>query len=619
MQKLCLVGIGLLFVFACDRPSKRVDDAPPLTGVTKSAFTRIASSPGAAETIVLDDRDTTSGINFTREIEVAASLVKPTDLWAVKVYAQGGVRIRVQSSTTSGERFGDISSTEVHGTGWARIPSARTGRLAERVVVTLTPLGGDARITELEAWANAENIEFLSAEKLAAVPESHPGLLRVRPDPDHAELTPGGSGDEDVAAPTCVRSRFAVAVNPASLGRVFLTYRARGIAGTFALTTTINGKGRSGGVVAPADSEIHRYFERIPAALLVSGENHLEICGPAVGATTTRIEDMQVVLQADSGAAEEPFPEDPALAFLDSDPSTQGSVRTELIIPLRLQGSVDGVLIRHPQALDPAAVSITVDAAPAATQWVNLGADLDLLALTVPASGSILTVKFLGPTHIEDIVIVGSTLGAVSSHRRLVIDQPRDQKAFGNRAIVTGFVEGGTSLPSTTIASGGDHSYPAEVAAIDGRFVLAAWRKESSTSASWWLDVSASLAGDTLGPRRVFLTGDVLAERGQRSGRGTTDLGREEERALFGLEGDVARATVTPERGGEVALGSRVRLTVPGSAVSGSAELQIRRPDRLELARLNAGMVNVTAPSGAGYQFLPSRSRFHLLCRKPSR
>ncbi|MEW5850968.1 MAG: SpvB/TcaC N-terminal domain-containing protein [Myxococcota bacterium] len=134
--------------------------------------------------------------------------------------------------------------------------------------------------------------------------------------------------------------------------------------------------------------------------------------------------------------------------------------------------------------------------------------------------------------------------------------------------------------------------------------------RQSEGTGPWWVDVTAYVADGAPLTRRVHLRTDYVEDRGGRNGRSTSGLDPEIERALFGLEGDEATGTITREHGGEIKLGERVKLTAPGNAVRTDQELKVRRPSSVGLARLNPGMINVTAPRGGGYQFLPHGARF---------
>lgn len=109
----------------------------------------------------------------------------------------------------------------------------------------------------------------------------------------------------------------------------------------------------------------------------------------------------------------------------------------------------------------------------------------------------------------------------------------------------------------------------------------------------------------------LWLTTDA-AQVDRAGRRSTTDGSMDDERAQYGLVGDRASTLATPGQGGEVRLGRSVRAAIAAGAVQADTTITVSRESEMGIPPLGPGMVNVTAPGGAMYRFLPSPMVFQV-------
>jgi RHS repeat-associated protein len=130
----------------------------------------------------------------------------------------------------------------------------------------------------------------------------------------------------------------------------------------------------------------------------------------------------------------------------------------------------------------------------------------------------------------------------------------------------------------------------------------------AGTAASWQLTLAARFPDGTVATRDIYLdddhSADLLAESG------VDPLATASDDVRFGTEDADSSDLVDPQKGGKVKLGTDVAVDAPAGAVDGMTSLGITRHASELVPGLGPGMVNVTAPRGAGYRFAPHGQKF---------
>lgn len=605
---LCLMGS------ACSRGPGAEGGPPAVPSLARVLLG--ACTAGMQLCPQLLDRDTSSGIVADGRTTIRVTLLSPRPILAAKVHVTGAAQARILAFALDGTNVGESTWVGRGDPGWIRTVLEPGAQPPAYLAFEFEPQQGSVQITEVEAWAPGRSPPWMDPiDVLRSTPADDPTIALVHPNPDRADLLAGGTGDDDSAPATCVDLTLTVPVEPRSVARAFLAYQAQGIAGTFSLLRSINGQGAIGGMVLPSFTEPKLFIERIAPHLLVMGGNALRLCGPSAGVNRIHLESIRIVLEGERSPLSEPEPGTPQDALLDGHAESQATLTAGTTIGFAVHhaASVDAIFLRHDPAHSLQPLTVLVD-----------GNEAQELARANLADGTAIAVK---PTQayreiglywsgelvqVQDVELVASVLGSAIPVPELVVDQPRDGQHHGGRVVVTGFVLGlAPGEPAPVIQLSGPHlQAPVEQVAVDSCFGLMGWLQPESNR-PWTVDVVARLSSGLLLKQTLTLLNDGLAGLESSSPGDPKSQGAEQLGEQFGEEGAVAKGMLAPGRTVEVLLGSRVKLSAPANAVSSLLEVQLQRPPLHGLPRLNAGMVNVTAPQGSGYRFLPHGARFN--------
>jgi len=203
--------------------------------------------------------------------------------------------------------------------------------------------------------------------------------------------------------------------------------------------------------------------------------------------------------------------------------------------------------------------------------------------------------------------LAGSPVGTPTTAPKIVVTYPRLRYAagryvgerFGDRAFISGWAESPAG-PGEVTAAG------APIGIGAGGFSSALIRPANAGD-SWQVKLTARFPDGSTISRDVWLDDDRQGELDAEKGDSAPGV---DENALLGRLEEVGSATVDAQLGGKVRLGSEVELEAPAGAVTGRTTIGIGRKGEEDVPPLDAGMVNVTAPRGAGYRFTPEGQKF---------
>lgn len=551
----------------------------PPHGMVRAFIARLsASGPASPEVLADGNPETGAQVSQLGRVHVAWSPSMESPLLAVRVGAPAGLRT-----------FPPFAQGE-HPLrrGWNLLPlgDATTGGLSLEVVGA-----AEVEVQELELWGAGDAAAWAEDRALVTAAED-PATIRLLTVPDHARF--------EMMQGQCADFRFDLPFAPLSLQRVVLAAEVTHLWGLFSLERRINGGAPQGAVAldALADGGRRPVQASLPLSQLRKGENTVTFCADPWLPTAVTIERIRVVAEVDRGGIAAPLPKSAWRAVTDGDPRSGGTL--PLSVPLLHAVRAIGIELVHSRDLQGLRLFDGAREVNAA-RTVRTPAG-SVLALEEQELAGPLTLD--GRGDIQEFHLWALT-ESKSRASTLVVDFPRFEETVGPYGVVTGHVTGPTQDGVATLT--GDHASAVSAPVLAGSFALAAvlsGGQAASQSATLRVELSDGTSLET----EIAFSHDIATVAPD--GRPTSTLDRDEERARWGLVGDVARGSVTPENGGEIVLGTRVRVHVPAQAVSQPTEVSLRRVSEMGVRRLNPGMVNVTAPGGAVYRFEPSPMHF---------
>ncbi|HXN83955.1 MAG TPA: SpvB/TcaC N-terminal domain-containing protein, partial [Myxococcales bacterium] len=482
------------------------------------------------------------------------------------------------------------------------------------VAVSLSPLRAGARVAEVELWGaglptaprQIQPVAEASSDPKAAQYEN---LRIVRGEPASATLEPANS------AGNCLRSRFAAAGSLAahSARRAYLVYEAN-VQRPTALKRSLDGEAPVGGFWLASTDEARTLVDEIDPERL-RGQDAVALCLPADATGPVSVHGLRLLLQLDDGV--DVFDRDSHARFaaaLDGDRSTSHS----------LHGERSEVGFDRPFAIERAALHL--GSAPA--QLVSLGGfdgrawnemggrslgeqttDLALGDRTLQS----VALTFAGRARpdvpaatLAELELAGSGVGPRVAVPRIVITSPALRfdggqtigERFGDRAYIAGWAE--------SPAGAGSVEIDGAPAGVDGAFGPAL-RRRAGSSGTWDAVVRARFPDGTELTRAIRFGDDHQDEIDAGSSSAKSD-GSEAMR--YGRRNQSAWNLLDPKKGGKVDLGSEIELDVPEGAVNAKVIAGVTRKGVEATPRLDAGMINVTAPGRAAYRFLPKGQKF---------
>ncbi|HKB77483.1 MAG TPA: SpvB/TcaC N-terminal domain-containing protein, partial [Myxococcales bacterium] len=586
------VGHSLLLLFSVACSSGQSAEGPaPAARLAPLAVRALDGTDVSA----LFDRDTTTALHLDAAVDVELTFAHEVEPGGIKLAGASGI-----SASVDGAGAPDFTSVD----GW------QLGRLGAREkrarwTVHLAPRGPGATVSELELWGVGVR---QAPRDPAALADASVGGADL-PYDDALVVRTSSSGvalDRDAGRP-CASFDFLAALPPRSVHRAVLAYQAAGVQRPIVLRRSLNGAAPAGGLwLGGGDRERSVVDELDPAKL--SGSDSIELCLPDLATQTVFVSEARLLLELDDGTN-----------LLDRDAQVRaGQAFDGQSGTAESLGGLLSLSFDRPMSLDFAAVKLAQGSARATVRSFGAGGQraalrmkLDpgwnRLQLGAPVAESVEVDLGADTASVSEIALAGSPVGTPTTAPKIVVTYPRLRYAaghyvgerFGDRAFIAGWAESPAG-PGEVTAAG------APIGIGAGGFSSALIRPANAGD-SWQVKLTARFPDGSTISRDVWLDDDRQGELDAEKGDSAPGV---DENALFGRLEEVGSATVDAQLGGKVRLGSEVELEAPAGAVAGRTTIGIGRKGEEDVPPLDAGMVNVTAPRGAGYRFTPEGQKF---------
>jgi len=592
--------LGLLIacaatLFACSKSS-----SPPDTRETirLSPLSTVAS--GGVDAPRLVDRDTTALVVVAQRTTVTLDFGHDVEIRRVKVHGASSLAVSIPGAALSSQ----------DAAGWVEATLAEP-RTARTLSVTLDPAGTGAGLREIEVWGAGGSLAPRDVATLAAATASddaatYENVWVLRPDVASATLRPGGAADGS----PCVTAKFP-AFEPLQAARAYLAFEAN-VPRAVALQPSFDGDAPREGFWLGTVKDARTHTEELDPARLRGGDTLL-LCLPDAADGNVNLTGLRLLVVLDDGTAVFDRETRQRLgAAVDGDASTVSSVgggAHRFVLDRAIDAEVAQMRLGHaPATLDRLGVFD-------GTAWNERGG----LALTdslveLPVTGPVaaLELTFAGAARadvpaaaVAELSARGSPIGSRVGAPRIVLSYPtttmRGGKEIGERFGPRAFLAGWAESPS------GVGTVEVDGASVDDRGAFGIpLRRALDATGSWEVTLTARFPDGSEVVRTINLDEDKVGEllgAGNGSGTGTLD-------ERFGRENQMAWGTFDPAGGGKVRLGTDVSVEAPPGAVAGRTQIGITRKGGEVIPRLEAGMVNVTAPAHGGYRFTPRGQKF---------
>lgn len=546
----------------------------------------------------LFDRSVTSGFIPGSDV-VRLSLDDDQQLAALKIYGASPYRLRVTGEHARSIGFAPIDLSTLS-TGWNVLPSSS---LSSTGIVELRfeALGKSDKVSEIELWAvDAEpvaNVD-LSSEQLPA------GFVGIRPDESSRDLTPGD----------CTTFDVELTRSPATFRKLHLAYVAEGLFRTFSVQRSINGLAEQGGFWRDGNASKRAFVEQVDPNAIHLGRNEIRMCLPADASRGVALSNLHFVAELDRGkdfVASASIGENArdAHALLDRDAATSTNVAAgesvllqfdRLVAPdaVELTGAVPDTNIQVScllKAGEPQSLKLT-------TQSDDGRVVVHLDAGTARCSG--LSLTFRGAALMSSIDVLGSGASEAIDWPFVNVTSPAEH--FGTFAWIGGFVArpnamtgairvdvAGTRQLTTT----GDF----------GQLVT----RSNDPAGEWPVLIAASTPDGQVHSKNLVLATNQRSQLATANATpATAATGVTATKSLYGREGDVVVARARKLEAISVRLGTAIGVDVPIGAVSANTNITVRHLGEDIIPPLDPGMINVTAPKGRGFEFLPHGQKF---------
>jgi RHS repeat-associated protein len=574
--------------------------SPPDTreAIRLSPLSTVAS--GGVDAPRLVDRDTTALVVVAQRTTVTFDFGHEVEIRRVKVHGASSLAVSIPG--------GSLGSKDA--AGWAEATLAEP-RTARTLALTLDPAGTGAGLREIEVWGAGGSLAPRDLATLAATTASddagtYENVWVLRPDVASATLRPGGAVDGS----PCVTAKFP-AFEPLQAVRAYLAFEAN-VPRAVALQRSFDGDAPREGFWLGTVKDAKTHTEELDPARLRGGDTLL-LCLPDDADGNVNLTGLRLLVVLDDGTAVFDRETRQRLgAAVDGDASTVSSVgggAHRFVLDRAIDAEVAQLRLGHaPATLDRLGVFD-------GTAWNERGG----LALTdslveLPVTGPVaaLELTFAGAARadvpaaaVAELSARGSPIGPRVGAPRIVLSYPctttRGGKEIGERFGPRAFLAGWAESPS------GVGTVEVDGASVDDRGAFGIpLRRALDATGSWEVTLTARFPDGSEVVRTVNLDEDKEGELlGAENGSGTGTL---DER--FGRENQTAWGTFDPAGGGKVRLGTDVSIEAPPGAVAGRTQIGVTRKGGEVIPRLEAGMINVTAPAHGGYRFTPRGQKF---------
>lgn len=585
----------LALAAACSAPKSDVPDA-------KLNPTSVRLSRGEGPTRLFD-RDLTTTISVSEEVVIDLGFHRKSELRRLRI--GGAHQVRIEGA--------GVKAVEVEdGAGWSTTDLEVTD--VDRVSLRIQPLGPRAFVGELELWGPSRKLAPFGAEALTRAVSEEPlafdDALAFPVFPATQVLHPVGS---DEGAP-CAGFQLGGAYVPGTVRRAWLVYEANGVARPFVLKRSINRQAATGGFWLGGGDPVREVIDELDPAQL-TGDDVVHLCLPESAATAVNLSRPRLVLSLDNGRALFDREAEVRLgAALDGDLSTaaklpDGELSLEPEYPVEAQragvviaGALEAPRITWFDGREWSAMAPVDVSGSAAVSFGAGGARVHAVRMQTDAAGS----AGRPPASIAEVSLTGSPASRKNALPKLVLTSPRirfsgakiEGEHFGRRAFVTGWTQSAAGAAQVEIAG-------ARVD-VEGRFSVELSRSDFPEG-EWIVPIVATFPDGTRLTRELHLVDDRERELWEQ-GRAEGTPGDEERR--FGRENQTGWGQIDSAKGGKVTLGTDVFFEAPPGAVSARTRIGITRKAPEAVPRLDAGMINVTAPGDVGYRFQPAGQKF---------
>jgi hypothetical protein len=461
------------------------------------------------------------------------------------------------------------------------------------------------------ALAGAARLDVVSALSAGASPDAAAkprwvgdDVVAVPATPRNATLVPQGAAD----GADCVRARFEAGVLVRSARRAYLAYEAN-LHRAIELQRSIAGEAPVGGFWIGTSPQGTLVDEIDPERL--TGSDAVLLCLPIEATSQVTLEGLRLVLVLDRGS--NGFDRDAEVALaaaLDGDPATAWDAPASRVeLGLDRLTLVDQASLRVSGAARLHAVGTNDGEA-----WIEQGA-VDLadgvnalelggrLARSVELTFESGAAPDAPAARAVELSLSGSGLGSRIAANRLVISYPRlSAKAgklvgerFGGDAYLAGWAEspagpGSVEIDGAPVGVGGAFGAPLQ--------------RPSDAIGGWAVTVRARFPDGGEVVKIIQLDDDRGAEI-----EAPVPATAASDDLRFGAENATAWGVLRAS-GGKVMLGTDVSLEAGAGVVGSDTSIGITRKGYEVMPKLDAGMINVSAPAHFAYRFLPKGLQF---------
>jgi RHS repeat-associated protein len=565
----------------------------PEIDLVKLTPTSLSNEPAWA----LFDHDTTNGFAPTNDpIEIAFD--RDQSVVALRVFGSSPYRVSVTDKSGVPLGFEPIDLSQL-GAGWHEFPSTLASP-QRAVVLRFEALAAPTSVPEVELWSEGERI----TSSVGAWPVG-----------DGLAATASSNTNVVLSRSLCAAFPIALSRPPSVFRRGYLVYETEGALRSFELKRSVNGGLAQGGSWLGGDPAARTHVDRVDLAELRRGANEVVLCASDDATRDVTVSNLRFVGELDQGATlidAVTVDGHASQALSDGDRATSAEIAAHapvvisfdrLIAPelVRLDGAqlqdVAAYCVDRGGARDAMTVKTAADARATFVQLNGAARSCARLALELDAAATISSVEVIG----------SGTAARVDWPHVVVTSAPEH---FGDAAWVSGY----TARPSAMTGA-----VRVEVAAnradsMTGSFGMLV-RRSGDGAATWQVPVQAKFPDGTEQKTDVVL--DHVASRPKVATPATAGSSvpvlTATPKTPVADEGDSVAVSIDPKRALAVTpirLGTKVGLDVPAGAVAAPTKIVVRHLGEDVVPPLDPGMINVTAPRGHGFEFLPHGQRF---------
>lgn len=517
-----------------------------------------------------------------------------SSIWAVKVFGSAPYRLSIQAPEGGTVGFSTIDLSKL-GPGWHTFGTDALVSTKE-LVLGFEALGAAAPIPEIELWEESERPTTVADPR-------EPGLA------DDFVVLPAGTSQDRIQAGNCATFEVSVPRSPTVFRRVQLAYVLGGALRSFSLSRTINGVAHqaAGRWLAGNAGEVSEELD--PSGLLL-GMNEVKLCVPSAATADVTIEKLRLIGELDRGthlARVATLGEDArdASALVDADSSTSVRVAADELVTLKFDRLIapDAILLPSGTLSNAECVDRDGSSRSLPMQPRAVGSEKAILIDGLARACSELRVRFAETVEISDVDVSGSGAAERVDWPRVVVTSPREH--FGEFAWVRGFVTRPSRMPGAIRVQVSNQ--PAE--GLSGEFG-AMLTRTGDTNSAWPVAVRALLPDGTARVDQLVLQANSKSQLATPSAASLAGAASNTVIDRFGAEGDAVVVRAATAARTEIRLGSKIGVDVPAGALARPTNITVRHLGADVLPPLDPGMINVTAPQGRGFEFLPHGQKF---------